>query len=309
MVFPLALAIIASLLSALVNHIDKYLISKVVKNADSRSLVLVSTIIAGGVMTLIYLPICGFRLSLDIQSVLLLFFSAIMFVIMLVFYYKALSRDDTTIVAIMFQTIPVFVLLLSPLFLEDQYIQPLQILGGLLVILASIVVTYEPDGKRFSRHKFITLLITAFAAFAYAIYFIIDELVISNHDFDQTILWYNIALFVVGILILIFIKSFRTSFLKMLKTNGPQVIGLNLVNELLNSFANVFLLMAGAMIPMTLVSFVNQGVQVFMVMILGIIITKLFPKIEKEEITRADIVKRTIAIAICVTGLGLIQFG
>ena len=309
MIFPLTLAIIASLFSALVNHIDKYLISKAVKNADSRSLVLVSTIIAGGVMTLIYLPICGFRLSLDIQSILLLFFSAILFVIMLVFYYKALSRDDTTIVAIMFQTIPVFVLLLSPLFLEGQYIQPLQILGGLLVILASIVVTYEPDGKRFNRHKLITLLITAFAAFTYAIYFIFDELVISNHDFDQTILWYNMALFVVGILILIFIKSFRTSFLKMLKTNGPQIIGLNLVNELLNSFANVFLLMAGAMIPMALVSFVNQGVQVFMVMILGIVITKLFPKIEKEEITRADIVKRTAAIVVCVIGLGLIQFG
>lgn len=309
MIFPLALAIIASLFSALVNHIDKYLISKAVKNADSRSLVLVSTIIAGGVMALIYLPICGFRLSFDAQSVLLLFINAFVFVVMLMLYFKALSRDDTTIVAIMFQSIPVFVLLLSPLFLEDQHIQPLQIFGGLLIILASIFVTYEPDGKRFNKHKLITLLITAFASLAYAIYFIIDEHVIATHDFNQTILWYNVALFVVGILIFIFMKSFRTSFLKMLKTNGPRVIGLNLVNELLNSFANVFCLVAGAMIPMALVSFVNQGVQVFMVMILGIIITKLFPKVEKEEITRADIIKRTVAIVVCVIGLGLIQFG
>ena len=60
MIFPLALAIIASLFSALVNHIDKYLISKAVKNADSRSLVLVSTIIAGSVMALIYLQFSAF---------------------------------------------------------------------------------------------------------------------------------------------------------------------------------------------------------------------------------------------------------
>ena len=44
MVIPIILAIIAAIFYAATNHIDKYLISKAVKNADYRALILVSTI-------------------------------------------------------------------------------------------------------------------------------------------------------------------------------------------------------------------------------------------------------------------------
>ena len=60
---------------------------------------------------------------------------------------------------------------------------------------------------------------------------------------------------------------------------------------------------------LALVSFVTQGVQPFAVMLIGLLITKLFPKIEKEKITKADIIKRIVTITICVIGLGFIEFG
>ena len=63
------------------------------------------------------------------------------------------------------------------------------------------------------------------------------------------------------------------------------------------------------MTSIALVSFVAQGVQPFAVMLLGILITKLFPKIEKEKITKIDLIKRTITIVFCIIGLALIQFG
>jgi dipeptide/tripeptide permease len=95
----------------------------------------------------------------------------------------------------------------------------------------------------------------------------------------------------------------------MLKSNGPKVISLNLVNELFNSFGGVLSTFAGTMTSVALVSFVTQGVQPFAVMLLGILITKLFPKIEKEKITKKDIIKRTVTIIICVIGLACIEFG
>ena len=88
-----------------------------------------------------------------------------------------------------------------------------------------------------------------------------------------------------------------------------MVIGLNLVNEMLNSFGGVFSTFAGTMASVALISFVTQGVQPFAVMLMGLTITKLFPKIEKEKITKADIVKRIITIIVCVIGLGFIEFG
>ncbi|MBQ1392021.1 MAG: EamA family transporter, partial [Lachnospiraceae bacterium] len=113
MAFAIILAIIAAIFYAATNHIDKYLISKAVKNADYRSLILVSTIIAGGVMAIIYLFVCNFQLAFDIPSILILFINSIITTLALVLYFKALNRDDTTIIVIMFQLIPVFILFLS----------------------------------------------------------------------------------------------------------------------------------------------------------------------------------------------------
>ena len=76
MVIPIVLATIAAIFYAATNHIDKYLISKAVKNADYRALILVSTIIAGGVMAIIYLFVCNFRLTFDLPSILLLLFNS-----------------------------------------------------------------------------------------------------------------------------------------------------------------------------------------------------------------------------------------
>ena len=309
MIIPITLAILSAFFFAATNHIDKYLISKAVKHADYRALILVSTIIAGAVMTFIYLPICNFQLDFDIPSILILLFNSTTYTIANILWFKALDRDDTTTVAIMLQLIPVFILLLSPIFLQNQYISPLQLLGGILITLAAIFITYEPTHRKFNRKRLFTLMLMTFASLAYALWEIIERFVNQNHDFNQTILWSNLTLFVIGLFILFFLKSFRKSFTKMLKSNGPLVIGLNLINELFNSFGDVFSALAGTMTSIALISFTTQGTQPFAVMLLGMLITKLFPKVEKEKITKSIIIKRIATIIICIIGLGLIEFG
>ncbi len=309
MIIPIILSTIAAIFFATSNHVDKYLISKAVKNADYRALLLVSTIIAGGVMAIIYLFICNFQLTIDFSNILLLLFNSALFAIANILWFRALGRDDTTIVVIMFQLIPVFTLLLSPLALQNQHINPLQLVGGLLITLAAIFITYEPTHKRFNKEKLITLVIMTFSSLAYAIWHIIERYVNQRQDFNQTVLWSNITLFLVGIFIFAFFKSFRKSFSKMLKTNGPKVISLNLINEVLNSFGGIISTFAETMASVALVSFTTQGVQPFAVMLIGFLITKLFPKVEKETITKSDIIKRVAAIVLCIIGLGFIEFG
>lgn len=309
MILPAILAMIAATFYALTNHIDKYLISKGVKHADFRSLLLASTLIAGGVMTFIYFCICGFTISFDWKSFLILFANSAIVSVAYVLYFKSLSREDTTIVAIMFQLIPVFMLILSPLFLPDQNISPIQLVGGLIATLAAILVTYEPSKKRFAKSKLVTLGMMALVSVAYAVWFILERYVALDHDFNQTMFWTNATQFIVGILIYIFLVKFRKSFHGMLKTNGPKIIGLNLANEMLSSFGNVLSTLAGTMTSVALVSFVSQSVQPFAVMGLGILLTAFFPRIEKECTTRSETIKRIIAIVICIIGLACIEFG
>lgn len=309
MTFAIILAIIAAIFYAATNHIDKYLISKAVKNADYRSLILVSTIIAGGVMALIYLFVCGFSISFDFPSIAILFINSALYTVANIFWFKALDRDDTTIIVIMFQLIPVFMLFLSPIFLSDQVITPIQLLGGGIITLAAILITYEPAKKKFDKGKLITLGLMSVVSILYALWFVLERYVNQNHDFNQTIFWSNLTLFLVGIIIFVFISSYRKSFRKMLKTNGPKVIGLNLVNELLNSFGGVLSTFAGTIASVALVSFTTQGVQPFAVMIMGIILTKFLPKTEKENITKKVVIRRTITIVLCLIGLACIEFG
>ena len=309
MILPAILAMVAATFYALTNHIDKYLISKAVKNADYRALLIVSTMIAGGVMALIYLFICQFSISFDWKSFGILFLNSVIVSIAYILYFKSLSREDTTIVAIMFQLIPVFMLVISPLILPNQTITPLQLAGGLVATIAAIIVTYEPSKKRFNKGRLVTLAMMAVVSIIYAFYFILERYVTLDHDFNQTMFWTSATQCLVGILVYLLFKSFRKSFNKMLATNGAKVIGLNLGNELLSSFGNVISTWAGMMISVALVSFISQSVQPFAVMGLGILITLFFPKIERECITKAETAKRIVAIVVCIIGLALINFG
>ena len=99
MVLPIVLAIISEFFYASTNHIDKYLIKKAVKNDDYRALILVSSIVAGGVMSLIYLFVCNFYLEFDLPSIFILFISSALYTISLIFWFKALSFNDTTLIA------------------------------------------------------------------------------------------------------------------------------------------------------------------------------------------------------------------
>ena len=309
MLIPIILAITSAVMFAATNHIDKYLISKAVKNADYRALILVSAIIAGSIMSLVYLVICRFEVFFDWQSILILLLNSALYLASLVLYYKALNREDTTIVIIMFQLIPVFMLFISPLFLKDQTIGPLQLVGGLITTLAAIFVTYEPEKKKFDKGRLITFAMMAVVSLIYSVWYILIRYVNQDHDFNQTTFWSSVTLFTVGVLIFIFSKTFRRSFTKMLKSNGKKVISLNLLNEVLNTAGGVVSTFAGTMASVALVSFVSQGVQPFAVMIIGIIITKLSPKIEKEKITKKETIKRIITLIFCIIGLACIEFG
>ncbi len=309
MTFALILSVIAAVVYAATNHVDKYLVSKVVKNADYRSLVLISSLIAGGMMAIIYLFVCGFSVEFDFAGIAVLFANSVLYIMALIFYYESLSRDDTTIVIIMEQLLPVFVLILSPLFLPNQSIAPVQLAGGMITTLAAVLVTYEPNKKKFNRHQLVTLALMAATSILSALWFIIERRVNLDHDFNQTTFWSNLTLFAVGMIILVFVPSYRSALQKILKTSGAKVVGLNLANELLNSFSMVLTTFAGTLAPVALTLFAVQGVQPFAVMAIGALLTRFLPKIGKENVTKKVVVMRLVVMVLCLVGLACIEFG
>ena len=138
----------------------------------------------------------------------------------------------------MFQLIPVFMLLISPLFLANQAISIMQLIGSVIITLAAITVTYEPDKKKINKGKLVTLAMMAFVSLTYAIWFIIERYVNQKQDFNQTVLWSNITLFIVGILIAIFLAVciITTNKVSYIVTIALWMIILLVVTELLKDY-------------------------------------------------------------------------
>ena len=99
-------------------------------------------------------------------------------------------------------------------------------------------------------------------------------------------------------IILICIKSFRTTFIKSIKTNGKKYFSLNLTNEVINLIANLLVNLANVTIPLALANVLN-GFQGAFVFILGVIGVKLLPKYFKENMSKRIVIQICISKSKC----------
>jgi len=101
---------------------------------------------------------------------------------------------------------------------------------------------------------------------------------------------------------LLCVKSFRTSFIKMLKVNGKKFISLNITNEVINLVANLMVNFANLTIPLALANTLNgfQGAFVFIIGIIGVLI---LPKIISEDLSKKVVSQKIVCIILGIIGL------
>lgn len=304
MLLALLLVPLASLLWGITNHIDKHLISKIAKNGDFKGLIIMSSLVAGLILLPISMIMTKMQLAIDYKYLILIFFSASSFLIATALYFKALNKSDASLIIAMFQLIPVFSYFLGLIFL-NELLTLKQIIGGLIVILSSIAIIYEFDNKKFDKDKLFALLLMGGSSLVYAIYFLLFRLTTVNNSFDVMTFWYQLGLALNGLLMFLFLKSFRKSFISLVKSNGEVVFGANVINEALNLVANLLVNFAITIAPMAIVLTLN-GLQPFFVFLIGLIGTIILPKFIKEDITKRTIFQKAICIIISIIGLAIL---
>ena len=124
MTLAVAITIFASFLWGITNHIDKYLLNGVDESGSSlKTLLVFSTLIAGIVISPIWLIICNFSVNISNVSLICVFLAATVSVLGIYAYFKALEKNDASIVVVMFQLIPVFSYILALLFLNETLME------------------------------------------------------------------------------------------------------------------------------------------------------------------------------------------
>lgn len=298
------LAILASFIWAVTNHIDKFMISKIEPKDSIKILLIFSTFVAGIVLTPIWLILSNFDVSISSTSLISVLVGSIIYIMATVFYFKAMEENDASIVVIMFQLIPVFSYILA-LILFKETLSLKQIIGSIIIMLSAIIISFDFKEKN-NKKKFKALLLMTLSSLSYAIYFILFDVGIRNSSYYSCAFWYQIGFLIMG-LILLSLKSFREPFFRAVKVNGKRYLTLNTINEALNLGANLMLNFANLTIPIALANVLN-GFQGAFVFILGILGTIFFPKYIKEDLSKSAVIQKIICIVLGIIGLIILVY-
>ncbi len=280
------------------NFVDQFLVEKRIKNPG------VLTVFAGWVMlifglvilALVHFPVFPFE-----QTILLLV-SGMLVGISILPYFAALAIDEASRVVPFFQTIPIFVLLLSYIFLRELPL-PQQFIGvGAIVAGAFLLSIKEFNWNLFRLRKSLGYMLLS--SFCIAASFVLFRFVVIHQSFWPS-LGYDLAGEGLGGVALLLLSRYRLSSWQELKNTSISTSIIFVVNQTIYTVGLFFSYKAISLAPVALVSALG-GVQPFFVLLFGVILSIWFPKIAQEDIRQSTLVIKVLSIIFIFIGVWFI---
>lgn len=314
----LIVAISSYFINAGVYIADKFLLSKKIHSSITYAFYV-------GIWSVFNFAILIFAPWLPTRQEFLIDISAgALFLITLVFWYKALHQSEATrVVPIVGALVPIFSLSLSHFFLNDSLGQRdllaffILIAGGVLIsvkntrvhlldevsrrvqdvfgnILGEIHAEYRP-----TRRLIFNSLISAFF---FAAYYVFMKYIYIHQPFIGGFVWSRMGTFL-GVFFMLLIPNWRRMIIKHQEgEKTPKNMSLFLF---VRFFAAVAFIMLNWAISLGNVAMVNslQGAQFLFLILLVLIFSYKFPDILQEELGKGVIVQKIIGVMLVSTGL------
>ena len=137
------IALIPPLLWSLLNHVDKYLISKYAGHTGIGGLAIFSSAFAVVALPIVYI-IDNTIFSISVPDAFFLSVTGILTAFGILFYLYALDRDDASHVVPFWFLIPIFSYVLGVIVL-GEYIVFDKILGSLITLIGALILSLEFD--------------------------------------------------------------------------------------------------------------------------------------------------------------------
>lgn len=226
---------------------------------------------------------------------------AVAFVLGMYFVYKAVEKFEVTKVMTVVGSIqPIFIFILSWIFLGQQKLLFLQILSFILLLIGSFLISLEKNLKMsFDYAKF-----TLAAGLMFSIDYVFSKIVYLAVPFLTGFFWMKILIFVL-VLPLLLVKKYRKDILGknnvVTKETGPFF----LFAQFSGGTANILQSFAVSIVPAVMIPIASslRGVQYTFLFFITLFLSVFFPKILKEEISVSIIVRKLFAIVLIGAGL------
>ena len=279
-------------------HIDKYLLERYFKNTDTTVLMVFTALL--GLLMLPFVWLCKPEvLRIPLESICVMGASGVLYMGAMLFYLRALQSEEASVVAPLFQTSTLFTFVLA-YFLLGETLRWTGLLGAALIILGVLSLSFNST-FRLQKFKGRLVLLMMGSTFVLALSSVIFKFYAVKDEFWATTFWMFVgeALFGVGILL---IPRYSKQFFFLLKKNTGPLLAVNGANELINLGGGLGVRFASLLAPLVLVSAVSSTTTLF-VFAFGILLSLFLPRLGREDLSRANLIRKGIAALIVTAGV------
>lgn len=288
-------SILAALTWAVVNTIDKYILTKWVEKPIVPVMILG---VIGLIASIVVYFINGFS-ELSYINILMAFVAGVFYILMILFYFKAVKIEEISRVIPLFYLTPLFILILASIFL-GEFFMPVKYLGIILLIIGAFLISTHKITKISLGKAFWLMIISClFLSGNY----VITKYLLKFADFWTIFSWTRIGIFIA--LIPVYFISYP-DLLSTVNEHGKKVVVVISISQILNVIGVLFITIAASYGYITLVNALSS-VQPLFVLLFAVLLSIFYPGIIKEEIGKTTLLLKSIAIILMFAGAILIS--
>jgi drug/metabolite transporter (DMT)-like permease len=188
-----------------------------------------------------------------------------------------------------------------------------QLAAAGIVLVGSVVLSLEGhedavDGgtgkRRFRLNKSVFWYMFLSSLFI-SLSSVVFKLVAQDSAYLPTQFFEYMASVIIGALLFLCNRPARRGFLDILRRHRGQAIGLSGLNEVINLGGVIAMRYAMFLAPIAVVQAISSVQAIFLVVV-GVILTLLFPRFIKENIGRKHLLQKVLAIGIMILGTVLL---
>lgn len=294
-------ATLAPALYATINFIDKYLLSKILKDYNVLP---IYTAIAGFITGTFLWFIFGLPL-LTFNNGVIVILTGIITAWSLLMYARALSKEDASNVIIYFQFFPIFTFLFGFLLLKET-LTGFKLVGFISVFIAGLVLSYRPNKNKGGSHFSKTFLFIILYDIMWALSGILMRYVSQTNSFVSIVSYESWGVGIGGMMIYYLVPTVRRAFQKNAKKINSRSLVIIFLNEGTFVLAKTMTFYAISLAPVAALVSALENTQTFYGIVFGYFLTKINPRVFKENITRKGLLKKIFASITAFIGVLLI---
>ena len=287
---------------AISTHIDKYLVDRYFRDADTTVLMVFTAFVG-----LLLLPAIALFdssvLSPGHAAMAVMAASGILYMGAMLFYLRAIQSEEASVVAALFQAATLFTFLLGWLFLDEK-LGWAQGAGCILIVTGALALSLD---RHFSLRRFklrLVLLMLA-ATFVLALSSVLFKFFALRDNFWTTTFWNTVGEALFGIAILA-MPAYRKQFMALFRRHPGPVIGVNAANELINLGGGLGVRYAMLLAPVAVVSAIS-ATTTFFVFAFGILLTLFLPRLGRENLSARNLAQKLAGTILITAGVVLVE--